>query len=504
MMLDVTVDGANVVGPVNLDQLRRSVAEGRVPQHAHARPVGSNAWSPIVAFLGAPQVPQGGYQPPQGYHQAPVNNYHQGHGGWSGLHQGPPSHHGGYPPPSQQWQPSPSHPSSPQVHWGGPQLSQQQATKEAQRTAAEIGEAQKRLAELRQELESVEEAIEIQSFGFYRTRYGFEHSQDYVDRIKDIREQQKSAIKLGKATACDTKWTVGGSAAEGNKMVAQQAKLMLRAFNGEADAAIAKVRYDNVVSMEQRIQKSFEELNKLGVAKQIELTKLYFELKLAELRLVHEHREKVQAEKEEQKRIREEMREEQRAREEAERKQEEAEKDEAKAQKELEKARANLLEANEKQHDRLQALVDKLETELKEAIDRKAKAIARAQLTKSGHVYVLSNIGSFGEGVFKIGMTRRLEPLERVDELGDASVPFPFDVHAIIYTEDAPALENKLHKAFAERRVNAVNARKEYFRVTLDEIREEVAKHHGLVTFVLSAEAEEYRKTCATRKASVD
>lgn len=110
---------------------------------------------------------------------------------------------------------------------------------------------------------------------------------------------------------------------------------------------------------------------------------------------------------------------------------------------------------------------------------------------------MLSNIGSFGEGVFKIGLTRRLDPYERVDELGDASVPFPFDVHAIIYAEDAPWLEAKLHKAFASRRVNIVNHRKEYFRVTLDDIRDEVQKLHGLVTFQLTPEAEEYNKTRA-------
>src|SRR5207247_8299071 len=139
----------------------------------------------------------------------------------------------------------------------------------------------------------------------------------------------------------------------------------------------------------------------------------------------------------------------------------------------------------EAQHEKLAALVTKLETQLKEAIDRKAKAIARAQLTKSGHVYVLSNVGSFGDGIYKIGLTRRLDPYDRVDELGDASVPFGFDVHAIIYSPDAPALEHALHQEFARRRVNLVNNRKEYFRVSLEEIRAAVETHHGLVSFVL-------------------
>ncbi|MBX3215702.1 MAG: GIY-YIG nuclease family protein [Labilithrix sp.] len=191
------------------------------------------------------------------------------------------------------------------------------------------------------------------------------------------------------------------------------------------------------------------------------------------------------------------MREEEKAREEIARARAQAEREGAAKQKALDKAREELAAsmATEAQHKKLEALVSRLENELKDTLDRKAKAIARAQLTKSGYVYVLSNIGSFGEGVYKIGLTRRLDPYERVDELGDASVPFCFDVHAIIYAEDAPGLENALHREFADRRVNRVNLRKEYFRVTLEEIQAAVKQHHGLVTMVLDAEAEEWRKT---------
>ena len=118
-------------------------------------------------------------------------------------------------------------------------------------------------------------------------------------------------------------------------------------------------------------------------------------------------------------------------------------------------------------------------------------------MTRSGHVYVISNVGSFGEDVYKIGMTRRLDPLDRVRELGDASVPFQFDVHAIIYSEDAPGLENKLHRLFDNQRINRVNERKEFFRVTIEEIAEAVRQHHGEIEFTLAAEAVEYRKTLA-------
>lgn len=363
----------------------------------------------------------------------------------------------------------------------------------------ELARLKKEIAAAKRELASVEEALDIQSFGFYSPKYGFEEVAQYVARLATIRAEQKRLITDDLAAPCDTTWTVGGSKAEGKKMVRQQAKLMLRAFNGECDAAVAKVKYDNVTTLEERLRKAFEQINKLGEVQRVFVSARYFDLKMAELHLVHEHREKVQEEKEEQKRIREQMKEEQRAQAEIDRAKAEAEKEEAQSAAALAKAQAELavIEAAGKHNDKLEALVSRLENELKEALDRKAKAIARAQLTKSGHVYVLSNIGSFGEGVYKIGMTRRLEPLERVDELGDASVPFPFDVHAIIYAEDAPGLENRLHRAFVERRVNLVNARKEYFRVTLDEIRVEVEKAHGLVTFLLDPPAEEYRKTLA-------
>ncbi|MBL9024374.1 MAG: DUF4041 domain-containing protein [Myxococcales bacterium] len=494
MLLEVTIDGANVVGPVTLDQLRRGVHAGRVPSTAHARPAGTHAWSPITHYLGSISGQHAGHAaPPQaqpgGWYAAPPAQQP-----WS-----PPAH-GQYPPPSTTqpaaYPPAPQPAHYPQAPAYTPAPQPSPATAPAS-TETAISEAEQRLAALRRELESVEEALEIQSFGFYKVRYGFESSREYTERLKDVREQQKLAIKKGTATACDANWTVDGSAAEGRKMVAQQSKLMLRAFNGECDAAIAKVRYDNVVVLEDRLRKSHTEINKLGESKKISITDQYFELKLSELRLVHEHREKVHEEKEEQKRIKEQMREEQKAREEIERAQEEAEQEEARSQKALEKARADLDASTGKQHEKLEALVNKLETELQSALDRKAKAIARAQLTRSGHVYILSNLGSFGDGIYKIGLTRRLDPYERVDELGDASVPFPFDVHAIIFAEDAPGLENRLHQRFADRRVNLVNMRKEYFRVTLDEIRDAVEKEHGLVSFVLTAEAEEYRKTVA-------
>jgi len=368
-------------------------------------------------------------------------------------------------------------------------------TRSAQEREHAIATQEQHLQDLTGEIAAVEDNLSMQSFGFYQPKYDLQNSSAYLQRLGQIRDDQKALVKSELATQCPVDWMVEGSASKGRTMVKEHAKLMLRAFNGECDAAIGQVKYNSVNNMETRIKRSFEAINKLGASKKIWITPEYYNLKLHELFLVHEHREKVQQEREEQRRIKEQMREEEKVRREIENAQRDAEREEVSKSKALEKARHELAEADSKQMNRLQAIVDRLEAELKDALERKAKAIARAQLTKSGHIYVLSNIGSFGEGIYKIGMTRRLEPLERVDELGDASVPFDFDVHAMIYSEDAPNLEYTLHQRFKSRRVNMVNTRREFFRVSLDEIRVAVEEHFGTVTFVTVPEAEEYRKT---------
>ena len=151
-------------------------------------------------------------------------------------------------------------------------------------------------------------------------------------------------------------------------------------------------------------------------------------------------------------------------------------------------------------HTKLLDKIHNLENELREALSRKERAISMAQQTKRGHVYVISNIGSFGENVYKIGMTRRLEPEDRVKELGDASVPFSFDIHAMIFSEDAPKLEAALHNQFESHKVNMVNPRKEFFNVTLDEIKDVVKNNHIDATFIDIPESEEYRETRAILK----
>ncbi len=198
------------------------------------------------------------------------------------------------------------------------------------------------------------------------------------------------------------------------------------------------------------------------------------------------------------------MREEERARREYEKAMAKAEQEEARYEKALAQARSELETAQGAKQAKLEAKLAELQARLAEAQANKQRAISQAQLTKTGHVYVISNIGSFGEGVYKIGMTRRLEPLDRVRELGDASVPFPFDVHAMIHSDDAPGLEAALHRRFTGRRLNLINERKEFFEVSLTEIEQAVVDHGAEIEFTRVAEAEQYRRSVALRREDLE
>ena len=350
---------------------------------------------------------------------------------------------------------------------------------------------------LQAEFARLDEDANLQSFGFYKPRYDFADSARYESALDAIRTQQKQLLKNKTAAVCAVEWSVGSSKADGRKFTNQTLKLMLRAFNGECDAAIIKVRYNNVHVMEARIRKAYEVINSLGEIQRNTITAQYLELKIEELFLAHEYQEHLQAEKDEQRRIREQMRDEEIAQREIEKAKADAEREAERYEQALVKARADVESAVGAKQERLARQIEDLQRKLAEALANKARAIARAQMTRSGHVYIISNIGSFGEHVYKIGMTRRLDPYERIRELGDASVPFTFDVHAVIYCDDAPTLENKLHKAFHGRRVNRVNERKEFFSVDISEIAKAVEENHCGIELTLAAEAKEYRKTQA-------
>lgn len=360
-----------------------------------------------------------------------------------------------------------------------------------------IATLQAQIAGLRAEFAALDEESNLQTFGFYKPRYSFAQSRQYQERLEVVLAEQKEMLRAKSAAVCAAEWLVNGSKVEGRKQTNQTLKLMLRAFNGESDAAVAKVRYDNVHVMEARIKKAFEVINSLAEVQQCRIVAPYLELKLQELYLSHEYEDKLQTEKEEQRRIRDQMRDEEIAQRELERAQAEAEREETRYEQALAKAREEVESAAGAKQERLHQKIEELQQRLAEAHTNKERAIARAQMTRSGHVYVISNLGSFGEHVYKIGMTRRLDPMDRIRELGDASVPFQFDIHAIIYSDDAPALECELHKLFDGHRVNRVNERKEFFRVPIEQIARAVREQHGEIEITLTAEAAEYRKTQA-------
>ena len=380
---------------------------------------------------------------------------------------------------------------------------QRQFLEESQQQRAQLTEEYEQARSiydtLRKEIALLEENLEDISFGLYRPHFSFETSGEYKAALEDLRDRERQLIRADRAALCSIQWTVGGSAKEGARMARQNMKLVLRAFNGECDAAVAKVAWNNVARMEERIRKSFDAINKLSTVLQVSITAQFLQLKLDELRLTHEYEEKRHEEQEEQRRIREQMREEEKVQREIEEVREEAERDEARFEKALEKARAEAARATGERVAELNERIKSLEDQVEEAHQEKERAISRAQLTRSGHVYVISNIGSFGENVYKVGMTRRLEPQDRIRELGDASVPFPFDVHAMIYSENAPDLEGALHQFLEERRINLVNPRKEFFRVALDDIQKFAKKRGVTVEFTMLSEAKEYRETVSTR-----
>lgn len=352
----------------------------------------------------------------------------------------------------------------------------------------EYAEKRTLLNELRQQVAIFNEQISFAELGVYEPHFDFDDSDLFKKKITEVRQRQKDMVSARRATVCPTDWTVEGSRAKGQTMINRQSRLTMRAFNNECEAAIANTRWNNVVAMEKRILNAAKQINAANNSMNLEISDEYVALKIDELHLTYEYREQQKYEKEERAEI-------------------------ARAQREEKKLQAEALAAEKKEKE-YEALLDKarseigvdqariaeLEAQLSEAHAVTERAKAMAELTKSGYVYVISNIGSFGEDIVKIGLTRRLNPDDRVRELGDASVPFGFDTHAIIYSDDAPALEGALHREFASRRVNMSNKRKEFFRVTLDEVEGVISRLSPESSFFKDREAQEWHETLARRE----
>ena len=363
-----------------------------------------------------------------------------------------------------------------------------QLQKLIEKTRSSYSEKRATLKKLEQQVAIYDEKLSFAELGVYEPHFEFNDANEYKQEIIRIRDRQKSMVSAKSSTRCPTDWQVDGSRAKGQTMINRQTRLTMRAFNNECEAAIANTRWNNVNAMEKRILNAAKQIDKTNESMDLRISEDYVSLKLDELHATHEYRERLKIEKEERAELVRAEREEKKLLAKA----EAAEREEERYQKLLDKARS---EAGVDE-----GRIAELEAALAEAHATSERARAMAEMTKSGYVYIISNIGSFGEDVVKIGLTRRLEPDDRVKELGDASVPFGFDTHAMIYSDEAPALESALHKEFADRRVNASNMRKEFFRVSLKEVEEAVRRLAPSASFFSDREAQEWHETLSRRK----
>jgi hypothetical protein len=349
---------------------------------------------------------------------------------------------------------------------------------------------------LQSQLTVLESDIAMEEFGLYKPRYDFASSLEYKDKLNVIREMQKAMIKSKSAVNYSENWTVDGSKAKGKKMTNDNIKMILRSFNNECEAAINKVKFSNIQSIEKRIHSSLNQHNKLNDSNKVSLTQRFLDLKLQELYLAFEYEQKKEEEKEALREQREKEKEEKALQKEIDSKKKVIHKEMSHLENVISELELKLIVADESEKNSLELQILELKENLNKFEEEIEELDYRTAHAAAGYVYVISNIGSFGEDIVKIGVTRRLDPLERINELSSASVPFKFDVHALIFSYDAYNLESNLHNKFSDKRLNIVNNRKEFFKISIDEIENELQAYKDLtIDFSKVPEAQEYRES---------
>ncbi len=408
--------------------------------------------------------------------------------------------------PQEGWTPDPSWPAAP-IGWEfwlaapapAPEPTQPSAVQDPApvATTGEIDALRRRISELEAalaartetataDLVELDDQRALQEVGIYRYHHPLENAVAFKARLGEIQDQIKTAIKASDAVLASDMFTFNNSLARGRKMTADLSKLMLRAYNAEADNAVRSLRAGNVQAAVKRLEACVTAVERLGQMMEMRINPTYHDLRIAELTLTADYLMKVQEEREAEREEKARLREERKVEQELAAERERLDKEHA----HIENAIRALREAGD-----LSALAE-LEARLGEIDAAIEQNDFRAANIRAGYVYVISNPGTFGPGVVKIGLTRRLEPMDRIRELGGASVPFPFDVHAIFFSEDAVTLENELHRHFSDRRLNHVNQRREFFFVTPTEVQQVLAvKAGGLLEFVESPEALEYNQS---------
>lgn len=353
------------------------------------------------------------------------------------------------------------------------------------------------LKNIKRQIIDVNDQIMFESFGLYKPRYSFSNSSSFKAKLNQTRDAQKEMIRQGTAAEIFNAMTLNNSVTKGRSMQKKNIKQLLRTFNGECEAAINKVTKSNIEMIEKRITRSFEQLNKLNEPNGVRIKVEYYDLKIDEAHIALEYELKKESEREQLREQKEREREEKKLQQELARERKKYEKDESHFLKAQQEVQEKLDGTNDQSEiESLKNELSELQKQLDDLKEKKEKLTNRAENPTAGYVYIISNIGSFGKNVFKIGVTRRLEPMDRINELGSASVPFKFDVHALIFSEDAFKLESELHKHFAKQRINQVNSRKEYFNITIDEIKQVLEKYRNLTfDFHEVPEAVEFRES---------
>lgn len=364
--------------------------------------------------------------------------------------------------------------------------------------AAEVAAAEARLSDLQSQIQSVQQHLDalnrervdvadvvaLQEVGLFDYEHPAQSSATLATELELVRSQIKNAIRDKEAVTTTSGFTFNNSEAQGRKFITDMTKMLLRAYNAEAENAVKATKAGNLYSAQTRLTKAADQIANGGKMIQLRITDRYHRLRLKELELANSHLMALQRERELERERRAELREQQKAEAELRREKERLEKERAHYLSTL-----TALEANGDT-----AGVERIRERLTD-VDRAINDVDyRAANIRAGHVYVISNIGAFGENMVKIGMTRRLEPMDRVNELGDASVPFRFDVHALFFAADAVGVEGYLHRRFADQRVNRINLRREFFRVTPAEVLEALREQSvEVVEFTTEPAASEFR-----------
>lgn len=323
----------------------------------------------------------------------------------------------------------------------------------------------------------------LQDFGWFEFENPAEHALELEEKLKQVRAEAKEMVRRKTAVTATTGFTFNGSLSKGTSLVNNLSKMALRSYNAEVENAITRMRAGNLASAIKRVDRARLQISRMGSMISLGVTREYHQLRTEELKLASEHLKAKQAAKEAEREEKARLREEKKAQAELEAERKRLEKEKAHYENALSKL---LADGKEAEAATLRDQINDIQKGIENVDYRQANI-------RAGYVYVISNIGSFGEQMVKIGMTRRLNPMDRVRELSDASVPFNFDVHALHFSNDAVGIENALHQRFSKQRVNRINNRREFFYATPSEVKDALLAVEGnLLEYIDVPEAEQF------------